>query len=388
MSYEKRVDLYQRVEQVRNRPLIAYITSLRPNAGGQIAPDVISEFTRQILAIPKEQGAVDILVISSGGDPTVAWRIISLLRERFGDVAALLPYAAYSAATLLAMGANQIVMHPFANLGPVDPQITSTRPGEGQKPQVSQFGSEDLVHYLAFVREEVGITDQRELERAFELLCHDVGAIPVGAAKRSTQLSLSLGQKLLNLHMDDQNVIRAITESLNKSFYHHGYPVGRTEAKQIRLPVVEPDQELEDLLWEIWKDIEQEMECNNPFNPLEVVFSNPGAAAILRPVQQIQLPNNLPPQILQQVYNQILQQIQVINVEPVDYELFHATVESIRGKSEFRTKGTITAVRLPDMNIALNITTVSQKWTFSLNSAILDSEPLEQNKTQQGGEEV
>lgn len=58
-------------------------------------------------------------------------------------------YTAYSAATLLALGADNMVMHPFANLGPVDPQITSTRQSKENNPKLSQFGSEDLVHYLA-----------------------------------------------------------------------------------------------------------------------------------------------------------------------------------------------------------------------------------------------
>jgi ClpP class serine protease len=69
-------------------------------------------------------------VVSNGGDPIVAWRAITLLRERVEQIGVLVPQAAYSAATLLAMGADEIVMHPNGNLGPVDPQILVKRSGE------------------------------------------------------------------------------------------------------------------------------------------------------------------------------------------------------------------------------------------------------------------
>ena len=370
MSYTRRLELYRQIETLRKRPLIAFVTSLRPNASGQMAPDVIPEFAKQVLAIPQDEKQVDLLIVSNGGDPTVAWRCMSLLRERFNDIGALLPFTAYSAATLLAMGANCIIMHPFANLGPVDPQITSTRPVEG-KPQISRFGSEDLVNYLAFVRDDVGITDQQELQRAFELLSNDVGALTVGAAKRSAQLSLSLGEKLLSLHLTDRNEARTIAESLSKSFYHHGYPVGRTEARKIGLPVSESNEELEHLLWQVWEDFEVEMECDSPFNPLELLFSDPQIASLLEPVRQVQLPANLPPQLAQQAFNQILQQIQVVTVNPINYGVIHAAVESVHSRSEFKTTGKINAVRLPDMNIAVSVTPISQKWTFSTNPGIL-----------------
>ena len=267
MAYDSRVELYQRIETVRGHPLITYVTSLRQNGGGQMASDVIPEFARQILAIPAQEEHVDILMVSTGGDPIAAWRIVSMLRERFKTVSMLLPYTAYSAATLLALGADKIVMHPFSHLGPVDPQIVTNHQREGQRPDAGHFGSEDLVHYLGFVREDVGITDQAELQKAFELLCKDVGSLRIGVAKRSAQLSLSLGERLLCLHMQDHNEARTIAESLTKSFYHHGYTVGRTEAKQIGLPVEEPEEDIEKLLWQVWQDLEDEMECNNPFSP-------------------------------------------------------------------------------------------------------------------------
>ncbi|MBZ9571721.1 hypothetical protein KJA15_00025 [Patescibacteria group bacterium] len=369
MSYNDRIELYKQIEKLRKKPLISFITSSRINAAAVMASDVIPEFTKQINEIPKTKKEIDILIISRGGDPTVSWRIISILRERFDKIGVLLPYEAYSAATLLALGADEIIMHPFSNLGPVDPQLVSIKesPGKpGQKEKIL-FGSEDLRHFLDFVRTDVGITDQEQMEKAFEFICRDVGSIQIGVAKKSSYLALSMGEKLLNLHMEDSSKAKAIAEALNKSFYHHGYPVGRKEAKEIGLPIKDPEEKLEKLMWQIWENIEKEMECNKPFNPLEIVLSNTTTSQLVGPVPQAQIPANLPPQVLQQAINQVMQQINIIQIPPVDYELFQATLESISCRSEFRTKGKITATRRPDMTIATNTIKTSQKWEFTKN---------------------
>ena len=365
MTYENRVRLYNKIEEVRGRPLITYITSSRMNAAGIMAGDVIPEFCKQINKIPKEKDEVDLLLVSNGGDPVVSWRIISLLRERFKKVGVLLPYQAYSAATLVALGADDIVMHPFSNLGPVDPQLTGQRdkPGVPGMQEQFTFGAEDLSHFIDFVRKDVGISDQEQMEKAFELVCKEVGAIRIGIAKRSSNLASSLGQKLLSLHMKDQNKVKAISDSLNKSFYHHGYPVGRNEAKTIGLNIIEAPDNLEEVIWNVWEDMQKDMKCDTPFNPLEIAITDPVLGPQICPLPQIQMPGNLPPDMANQIFQQITQQhVKVTTVNPIEYELFQAAVESARVRSEFKTKLKISAMRMPDMNININVAPISSSW--------------------------
>src|ERR1700722_14331385 len=122
MGLAQRLPLYQKIEKARgNKPLIVYVTSLRPAMAGNLAADAIPEFLDQLEKLPTDTKAADVLVVSNGGDAAVAWRAITLLRERVDHIGVLVPQAAYSAATLLAMGADEILMHPNGNLGPVDP---------------------------------------------------------------------------------------------------------------------------------------------------------------------------------------------------------------------------------------------------------------------------
>lgn len=368
MTYKERAEIYKKIEEERGRPLITYITSLRPKATGNMASDVIPELAKQILEIPKSEKDIDILVVSNGGDALVSWRIISMLRERFEKIGALLPYAAYSAATLLALGANEILMHPFANLGPVDPQLTYNKKIPGQKsPLRIHFGPQDLKYYFDYVKQDVGISDQDQLERAFEIVCEDVGSIPIGIAKRVSHLSLALSENLLSSHMEDQNKAKSIIESLNTSFYDHGYPLGKTEAKKIGLNVIDSNDKIEKLIWQVWEDIEDEMQCNKPFNILEIIFNDKKISKLIEPVPQVQIPSNLSPQLLQQVVKNILSSIKFQSIPPIDYNLYFATLESIRCKSECWTKNKVNVVRMPDMNLAINNIEISSGWEYTKN---------------------
>lgn len=116
MGLQARLALYKKVEARRKRPLIVYVTSNRVNANSHIAADSVPELLDQLQRLPAGAKELDLLIVSDGGDPTVAWRIVSLIRERATKFSALVPQAAYSAATLIVLGADEVVMHPNGNL--------------------------------------------------------------------------------------------------------------------------------------------------------------------------------------------------------------------------------------------------------------------------------
>src|ERR1039458_1188326 len=149
-----RLALYRRLEKKRGRPVIAYVTSSRGNSEGQISSDAVAELQSQLQALPAGTKALDLLLVSYGGDPTVAWRIVSLIRERCDKFSVLVPHAAFSAATLIVLGADEIIMHPNGNLGPTDPQIQV--PKSGKPNEAVRFGSEDLASFLKYVKDNVG----------------------------------------------------------------------------------------------------------------------------------------------------------------------------------------------------------------------------------------
>ena len=204
----------------------------------------------------------------------------------------------------------------------------------------------------------------------FELFCKDVGAVEIGVASRSSQLSIMMGEKLLKMHMkgaDQSQQAARIAESLNKNFFcHHGYPVSRSEAREIGLKIADENSEVEDLLWRIWSSLEQEFDFRKPFNPLEILEKSDGASLLFDPVplaaKEIGFPSDLPPEVLQQAYQQVLSRSAVHQIPAVDYTTTHAVMESTRCASRFTVQGKILATRRPDLQITYNMVQVSEGW--------------------------
>jgi hypothetical protein len=64
-----------------------------------------------------------LMLASPGGDGEVAVRLVRAAQTRCRHLTVIVPNQAKSAATLLALGAHEILMGPTSDLGPVDPQF-------------------------------------------------------------------------------------------------------------------------------------------------------------------------------------------------------------------------------------------------------------------------
>lgn len=78
---------------------------------------------------------LDIILHSPGGSAEAAESMVEFIRERFDHVRVFVPIAAMSAATMVALSANELVMGQHSQLGPIDPQfIIPTPEGERSAP--------------------------------------------------------------------------------------------------------------------------------------------------------------------------------------------------------------------------------------------------------------
>jgi hypothetical protein len=292
----------------------------------------------------------------------VAWRIMTLVRQRVDEVSVMIPQSAYSAATLVALGADEIVMHPNGHLGPVDMQITMG--GGGGQPRT--FSTEDISAFLDFVRDNLKITDQEHVRALFEITCKEVGSLGIGLTARSSKLAIDLGERLLALHMKGDEAgpkLRSIVQNMSRKFQSHACPVNRKEALDIGLPVNEKqDTELEKLMWSVWLNIEHDLQERFPFDTVIELLNSPEAAKLLSPVPQLVIPPNVTSSAH---YNTSIDDVmkhatQTIN--PVDFELRNALVESSRTGSRNVTKGKILACRTPDLMMKYNRVVSSIQW--------------------------
>ena len=126
---EARQNCYKDIERYRGRTLLVYATNFLNNPSSEdvknfITLDDIDGFHDLIDSIKDtKKTKVDVLLHSPGGMPDATERVVNLLRDSFEEIDFLIPHSAYSAATMLALSGDNIILHPNAVLGPIDPQI-------------------------------------------------------------------------------------------------------------------------------------------------------------------------------------------------------------------------------------------------------------------------
>ena len=392
MSKDIRQKLYLDIEKHRGRPLLVYVTSKRQGVQAAMATDALPYIIEQLDQLPPESTEVDFLISSYGGDPMVAWRMMSLVRQRVKNVFVLIPQSAYSAATLFALGANEIFMHPNGHLGPVDMQIVAqTENG------VTQFSTEDVSAFLEFVRDSLKLTDQEHIRVLFESICKEVSSLGIGFVVRSSKLAVDLGERLLALHMDNDDrgaKLRSMIENMSKNFQSHSYPVTRNEAREAGLPVNDdPDKTLEDLMWKVWLDIEEELKERKPFSIMFEIFNSAEGKKLLAPVPLADAPTPastpaptpvpppasppLPavpaPETVPQAPSSPTPPAPALtsanppadtanSVHPIEFEYKSALIESARLAHSCVTRGKILATRKPDLLIDYNQINTFKGW--------------------------
>ena len=66
---------------------------------------------------------VDVFIHSPRGSAEATKSLVSLLRENFNHIRFIVPNMAKSAATMMVLSGNEILMDDRSELGPIDPQI-------------------------------------------------------------------------------------------------------------------------------------------------------------------------------------------------------------------------------------------------------------------------
>ena len=275
MPKPERLALIKKIEEIRGSRLITYVTSTRQNLEVPMAMDSIRKIYDHLkpISTAKRESKIDLFLYSNGGDGTVPWRLVTLIREFASKFSVLVPYRAFSAATLTALGANEVVMHRMGMLGPTDPTVQNifNPPDPNQPGKLAGISVEDVTAYIALIKEEAGIHHEDELVQAFKILAEKVHPLALGNVKRSLSQSRMMAKKLLALHMkkaEDEHSIDEIVDSLTSKLFYHGHPINRREAReQVGLKMVtDASTVLEELIWDLYLDYESEMDLETPFN--------------------------------------------------------------------------------------------------------------------------
>lgn len=141
----------QRVVQHTNRPLLVYGSACTAS-GKQYSPahlqiDPSDKIGFHDVLERLEGPNVDIIIHSPGGFAEAAETIVEEIRRKFGHVRFIVPAYAKSAATMMVMAGDEILLDEDAELGPIDPQMltaSGVAPAEAIKEQFLKASQEIL----------------------------------------------------------------------------------------------------------------------------------------------------------------------------------------------------------------------------------------------------
>jgi len=265
-------DLIKKIEQERGSRLLVYVTGDRQPFLTRVATDVLP-LMNQHLSEFGEVDKVSLFLYTSGGDMLAPIRIVKLIRNHCKNFEVLVPYKAHSAGTLVALGADEIVMGKLGELSPVDPStghpFNPQNPGNPQRRL--EVSVEDLNSYFLFAKERAGVKDDQMVE-VYKQLVEKMHPLSIGNAYRAFRMSKMLTERLLRLHMDknkDKEKIEKIVKEITGDITIHAYPIDVCDAKELGLNVSSPSADLGQAIWDLYSHYAGELKLGQPFHPSE-----------------------------------------------------------------------------------------------------------------------
>ena len=242
------------MHELTGRAVILYYSAWEARPGSpvdlQIGLGDVQGFMEGVSNIRERE--LDLVLHSPGGSAEAAESIVEYLRKRFDHVRVFIPLAAMSAATMIALSADEIVMGQHSQLGPIDPQfIISTPEGSRTAPAkaiLNQFElakneckiPQNLVAWMPILRTYApGLLTQCEDSRKLA----------------SDMVANWLKRYMLSGEPDADAKSTGIAEWFAdyESFHSHGRRVGSEQASQIGVKVqnLEGDPKLQDAVLSI-----------------------------------------------------------------------------------------------------------------------------------------
>ena len=242
----------KRMSELTGRAVILYATAWfesRPMPPGELqvgTPDV-QGFMEAVSNINESQ--LDLIIHSPGGTAEAAESVMEYLRQRFDHIRVFVPIAAMSAATMMALAADEIVMGQQSQLGPIDPQLIISSP-EGTRSAPAKA----ILNQFELAKEECKVWTNLAAWTPI-LRIYSPGLLT--QCRDSQKLASTMVAGWLEQYMfaGEEGAATRAQEIADwfadyESFNSHGRRVGREQAREkgVKVANLETDHKLQDAL--------------------------------------------------------------------------------------------------------------------------------------------
>lgn len=231
--------------QLNSKVMCYYTPSL--NEINQSHPDIFLEQLRKV----GHQPTISLIVVSNGGDSSASFRIASIIREYCDKFQILIPSRCASAATVLSLSADQVIMCPSGYLTAIDTSLAHPLNPKGPDNQPVHVSVDQIKRILRFLNEEGPAISENQKEGSYRTLFKYLHPLVLGEIDRISSRTILIAGKMMKMHPGDfkgDSQIDWIAHHLYNDYPEHGFPILYEEAKDIGLPVQKADSALSSLL--------------------------------------------------------------------------------------------------------------------------------------------
>lgn len=193
-----------------------------------------------------------VLLASPGGDGEIALRMVTSMQKRCRELTVLVPDMAKSAATILCLGANHIVMGPGGDLGPIDPQMLYV----DETGRQTMSSAKDIV--AAVEEAEQRTTQNPNAYPLFSSMLADVNMVMLEQARSALDRSESLMSEALAAAGRSPQQVGQLSAALKPMLIDaprsHSAVVSVDQAAAVGLPAAPADLNDESwhVIWQLW----------------------------------------------------------------------------------------------------------------------------------------
>lgn len=243
IMWQQTQEILSKIETLLGGKVVSYFTS------GTISSGDVKYFHAHLKNIGF-QDRLFFVVVSPGGDGMSAYRIAYLLRNYCKELVIVLPEKAASAATMLCLAADSLMMSPLSYLTAVDTSMAHPLNPKGPDNRPVRVELEEVKRAIS-VLENSGSGDQDKVD-IYKTIFNYIHPVAFGSMERSSNLSEMLCSDILDLRQSppDMEEKKILVDKLNHDFPSHGYPIIKKKARELGLNVVDTGSDLDNLLWD------------------------------------------------------------------------------------------------------------------------------------------
>lgn len=254
-------ELLRKIQDYSGRKTLVYLANFKSPRFNMISEEDKSPMDMLISSLPPKTKAIDFILHSPGGFAEAVEMIVTMLRNNFSNIRFIIPHSAMSAATMLALSGDEVLMFQHSQLGPIDPQISGPTSGPAQS----------IIDGFEEIKREV--EKSGKLNGAFIPILHKMDVSTIKYCKEALAYGKRNVKKWLQRYMFKTLLpkeAKKLADKISRFFSNrrthltHRRPIMRDEAKIEGLVIknIEEDKDFSGLIKEYYYRYELTLDAN------------------------------------------------------------------------------------------------------------------------------